>query len=872
MKRKPLIFALVMILALSTCLALVGCGGSSDGGEGGGTEGGGNETSDGLVLVEDGKPTFQFVFSHEITSNARTKAEEMIKKVNKLLNTDAKKVKETHDNESEIEIIIGSPKFRADECAIDPHYLGPEGYAVKAVGKKILVLYGSEAASVNAIKHVEEVLFGIDSKTKTLSTVVADTERFIDNKQQFTLHVATVAGNDLRDYVIEYPTALREQSQSIQNQLYAKVGIWLPKGSSSAKQKALIIRQTENKGENSTPNGFIIYVDEAENLVIETEFPNKLEEGINNFLNNTIFQDGKTEMHYDKDYVFNSFDARNIYYEEFGAKGNGITDDFEAIKACHAYANLYGHTVNATPGATYYIGKNDQGTSAVIKTDVNWNGCKFIFDDREIQQPLTAEQNGGTAVDADPGYYYPIFRIDPDTAPTVIKDAALPISTLSKGDTNIGFAPGYKALVVVYNDNVRHFIRYGENADNGQPQQEIILVDKNGNVDPSTPIQWDYARVTKITVYRADDKPITVSGGEYDPEAGIDGRAHITTRYNQGRSLYTYFARNISVNRSNVIVENVTHRYTDFIPEDEGGSGPPYDGLITVDYCNDVIIQGFEFVRPPSYHVENSVTNRMGTYGFTAGHANDLTFKKCTQAGFFLEDGSLYDAGCMGSNFCKNITFDGVMLGRFDAHCGVYNVIIKDSVINKLYLIGDGTARIENSVIYLDHPEHNAISLRADYGSTWFGDIVIDGLEIRYSQDPSLRHPYTLFSANWYNHDFGYTVHMPQNIVLNDLSIVRFTYGIGEDGKRWEIIDESTRNEEQVFLFYAPEDSVGSLTADLSIAGATVNGAININPVIPTKTLVINNYKYKSTPVNVVLPTSPTFKDMKVTVDGVIIK
>ena len=78
----------------------------------------------------------------------------------------------------------------------------------------------------------------------------------------------------------------------------------------------------------------------------------------------------------------------DVYYSDFGAKGDGVTDDFFAIKACHYYANLYGSTVHADPGATYYIGNYvDDRSSAVsieIQTDTNWHGCTFIFDDSVV--------------------------------------------------------------------------------------------------------------------------------------------------------------------------------------------------------------------------------------------------------------------------------------------------------------------------------------------------------------------------------------------------------------------------------------------------------------------------------------------------------
>jgi hypothetical protein len=42
-----------------------------------------------------------------------------------------------------------------------------------------------------------------------------------------------------------------------------------------------------------------------------------------------------------------------LTYEEFGAKGDGVTDDFAAIIACHEEANKTGTPVKARNGAKY---------------------------------------------------------------------------------------------------------------------------------------------------------------------------------------------------------------------------------------------------------------------------------------------------------------------------------------------------------------------------------------------------------------------------------------------------------------------------------------------------------------------------------------
>ena len=287
-------------MALAIGLSLVSCGGGSAtdgegtgaGNEGGGNEGGG-ETNAGLKLVEGGNPTFQFVYSNEASNTVKNSANSVLNSINKALNTKAEIVTERNENATDIEIFIGTPQFRGAEYKIDAHYLGPKGYAIKVVGTKVLVLYGSEDLDAlgSAFAHLKETVFGITAKTKKLDSVVVSEDKLIEAPQTFTLTSATVVGNNLKDYVFDYPTELREEFKTIQDSLYNKVGIWLPKGSASANQKAIIIRTIPNKGEGTTEKGFKVYVDESQNLVIETEFPNRLVAGTTAFLSATLLKD-----------------------------------------------------------------------------------------------------------------------------------------------------------------------------------------------------------------------------------------------------------------------------------------------------------------------------------------------------------------------------------------------------------------------------------------------------------------------------------------------------------------------------------------------------------------------------------------------------
>ena len=74
---------------------------------------------------------------------------------------------------------------------------------------------------------------------------------------------------------------------------------------------------------------------------------------------------------------------RWITYEKYGAKGDGVTDDLDAIVAAHEAANAKGLPVKAKDGATYYIGGAKK--SAVIRTDTDFGKASFIIDDTSLE-------------------------------------------------------------------------------------------------------------------------------------------------------------------------------------------------------------------------------------------------------------------------------------------------------------------------------------------------------------------------------------------------------------------------------------------------------------------------------------------------------
>jgi hypothetical protein len=72
-----------------------------------------------------------------------------------------------------------------------------------------------------------------------------------------------------------------------------------------------------------------------------------------------------------------------VKYSDFGAKGDGKTDDIDAIIAAHAYANEHNLKVKADEKAIYYIGGKDR--TAIIQTDTDFGSASFIIDDSNVE-------------------------------------------------------------------------------------------------------------------------------------------------------------------------------------------------------------------------------------------------------------------------------------------------------------------------------------------------------------------------------------------------------------------------------------------------------------------------------------------------------
>ena len=416
-----------------------------------------------------------------------------------------------------------------------------------------------------------------------------------------------------------------------------------------------------------------------------------------------------------------------VRYSDFGAKGDGQTDDIDAIAATHAFANQQGLPVKADDGATYYI--SGKVRTAIIRTDTDFGTAAFIIDDTNVEN-----RNAH------------VFLVSSSLQPFKPEG----ITSLQRNQEKVDVSFPGTCLITVTDSNVKRYIRFGPNQNNGSAQTDIFIVDKNGNVDMDAPIIWDFDQITEITALPMDEKTLTIRGGRF------------TTIANKADSKYTYYSRGIAIRRSNVLVDGLEHRVTG-----EGDHGAPYGGFINISNCAYVTVQNTVLTGHKTYRTIGSagVPVSMGTYDISANRALNVSFVNCRQTND-IDDRTYW--GIMGSNYCKNLVYDNCTFSRFDAHMGVANATIRNSTLGHMGInaIGTGTFTVENSTIR----GRTLVNLRSDYGSTWQGEFIIrDCVFVPAGGRPVSAS--LIGGSNSGQHDFGYICYMPERIIIENLHI-----------------------------------------------------------------------------------------------------
>ncbi|MEM9888305.1 MAG: hypothetical protein AAF849_20595 [Bacteroidota bacterium] len=443
----------------------------------------------------------------------------------------------------------------------------------------------------------------------------------------------------------------------------------------------------------------------------------------------SIIAQGQTKKLSEKE-VFQFKKRGFVQYSDFGAEGDGETDDVEAIVATHTFANQYDLRVQADEGYTYYIGGKDR--TAIIQTDTDFGRAQFLIDDTKLENRKAA-----------------IFEVRSSLKAFKLKG----LSSLKRNQEKVGLSLSQSCLITVTNTKVKHYIRFGRNQNSGSSQTDIFIVDQNGKVDMDAPIIWDFDQLTDATALPIDEDTLSITGGRF------------TTIANQAESKYNYHSRNILIKRSKVVVDSLEHRIIG-----EGEQGAPYRGFISIQDCAYVSVRNTTLTGHKMYKTIGSAGKSvpMGSYDLSINRALNVSLLNCSQTNS-IDDRTYW--GILSSNYCKNLLYDHCTLSRFDAHKGVANATIRNSTLGHMGInaIGSGTLTVENTTVR----GRGFIQLRPDYGSTWQGNFIIRNCTfVPKGKKKGKKTDIALISGLYSgSHDFGYTCYMPEQIIIEDVHI-----------------------------------------------------------------------------------------------------
>ena len=607
----------------------------------------------------------------------------------------------------------------------------------------------------------------------------------------YQIEKLTANGADIKDYAIYADDASQSSALKLRDIIYEKSGYYLKSTTNQNTTKAIIVKCVT---QSNPAESFKVSVASNGKITILCSYAHMLDFAMTHFIEEVL--DTASGVLDFSGTVYTE-DVTVIYYEDFGAVGDGKTNDFEAMYNVHTIANKYGQTVKARPDSIFYIKDtyiSGAKKSIEIRTNTDWQGAKIIIDDSEIgtYAPYNKLQNNN------------IFVVKPDEKMVTVQDKALleaiAVAGVNPGTTHIDFKLdgwGGALMLVPYNSTHKVARRRGYSGHSGSDMHEIVIIDQYGNVSSETPIMFDYTSVTKMEVYKLDPKTaITIKNATIET---IDSKINHMVN---GSFVGGYISRGLQVERSYTTVENIKHVVIEgFTLKDRvnGEVGPSSGGMFKA--------QNASYITFKNCIIPGRQAYGGSSYNFRPTLVNKVVLENCTQSNFWIlvdpETGAMTPSadyvdgaypsmstvavynndgvlttmdkamhwGIGGGNYCKNMEFINSKISRFDAHTPLYNGKIINSSLNGMELTGYGTLEITNTDWYQYGTTTPLLYLRADYGYHWDGDIVVTNTRGHiYNVSGTNPSSLTLCHYNYVNWYFGYTCAFP-NVTLDNFDL-----------------------------------------------------------------------------------------------------
>jgi hypothetical protein len=387
-----------------------------------------------------------------------------------------------------------------------------------------------------------------------------------------------------------------------------------------------------------------------------------------------------------------------VSYEQFGAKLDGVTDDTEAIRTAHMYANNNGYPV-VQHNATFVL-----NGSVDVQTDVDLSGSTLITT-WEDTAPIDYNR---TSV---------LFNITGEKLEDVTSLVAK--AEFTKGAIRVPSLGNIESGALIIKTTSLDLMRDNNGLSQINKQESNILL-KNSQGDLMYPLTKDYSTATGFQVLlRKDEKKLTFKM----PKVKLAADA----------KLYSI----VKCYRNNVELTEAT------VEEDyELETGAPLYSVAEFTECSRIHISN---VNCPIIGRETATgTNGLGYLFLFTRVANILIDKVYQISGWSSING----------NWFRDVTVTNSSLVTIGGHVNTFDLRIDNSTIMKKVLAhGGGLLEVKNSTVD-GRMSDVAIETRYDYAGEWDGVIRATNVKTLYSK--------TLVNINPVTYDCGRKVALPR--------------------------------------------------------------------------------------------------------------
>jgi hypothetical protein len=257
-------------------------------------------------------------------------------------------------------------------------------------------------------------------------------------------------------------------------------------------------------------------------------------------------------------------------------------------------------------------------------------------------------------------------------------------------------------------------VQHNNAGGSGRHKLDFFRIDKDGNVDSTTPILHDFDTITHLYIYPIDKETLTVKGGEFV----VKKRAMTQEELANYTEANRYMNGIIAVERHKTVLDGI--RYV----RNEGELvGTRSIRFMSLRFVSNVTVQNCVFT-PQIPARRYGTSSNVGAYGIAVWNSLDVELLNCEQTES-ITDNTFW--GVITTGYTKNIVGDNLTFNRFPSHhTSNHNPITRNSTIGVFGSQANGTGLflIENSTVH-----SQSIVLIAG-GSIWNGAIIIKNCEL----------------------------------------------------------------------------------------------------------------------------------------------